>query len=413
MSAIFNSLKSLFDIEYGDLSPEDREEVRHQFHEECVRRLNAITALAFFGETIITVMDFLAGFYSKNPLNLLNLVGAACIVLSSLIVNARCNKLVKKDCTDHEGRVKLLRFYKIMLAIGVCMFIFTDIVVRHKTTGAYLVFLFVFQVIPFYDAAANIGVYSVFAVLIAVLYLAAVPNAKPGTLFSILSILFAFGFSTECMRSFSIKKTISSRLNQRMTERFSRLATQTILALSNAVEAKDLYTRGHSQRVAEYSRELARRMGYDEVQQHEVYCIGLLHDIGKLGINDAVINKRGALTDEEFAAIKQHPLIGHDILKTITEMPSISIGARWHHERPNGRGYPDGLSGDEIPEIARIIAVADAYDAMTSTRSYRALMPQDKVRSEIVKNIGTQFFPEVANLMLQMIDEDTEYRMHG
>lgn len=202
-------------------------------------------------------------------------------------------------------------------------------------------------------------------------------------------------------------------MNELMTERFSRLATQTIMALSNAVEAKDLYTQGHSKRVALYSKELAKRMGYSEEKLNEVYYIGLLHDIGKLGVGDDVINKKGRLTDSEFAEIKKHPEIGYDILKIITEIPDISIGAKYHHEKMNGFGYPDGLAGDEIPQIAQIIAVADAYDAMTSNRSYREVMPQDKVRSEIEKNSGTQFAPEIASLMLQMIDEDTEYAMHA
>ncbi len=202
-------------------------------------------------------------------------------------------------------------------------------------------------------------------------------------------------------------------MNELMTERFSRLATQTIMALSNAVEAKDQYTQGHSQRVATYSKELAKRMGYSEEKLNEIYYIGLLHDIGKLGVDDAVINKKGRLSDEEFAEIKKHPEIGYDILKIITEIPDISIGAKYHHEKMNGFGYPDGLNGDEIPRIAQIIAVADAYDAMTSNRSYREVMPQEKVRSEIEKNSGTQFAPDIAQIMLEMIDEDAEYSLHA
>lgn len=188
---------------------------------------------------------------------------------------------------------------------------------------------------------------------------------------------------------------------------------QVVSALASAIDAKDAYTNGHSARVAEYSRMIAKRLGYSESKQDDIYMMGLLHDIGKIGVPDEVINKTGRLTDEEFMLIKKHPEIGSNILKTIKERPELSIGARWHHERFAGGGYPDGIAGEEIPEEARIIAVADAYDAMTSSRSYRELMPQSKVRSEIEKGIGTQFDPKFAAVMLQMIDEDKDYTMCG
>jgi HD-GYP domain-containing protein (c-di-GMP phosphodiesterase class II) len=124
-----------------------------------------------------------------------------------------------------------------------------------------------------------------------------------------------------------------------------------------------------------------------------------------------VINKPSKLTDEEFELIKKHPVIGNSILGSIKERPKLATGARWHHERYGGGGYPDGIAGEQIPEEARIIAVADAYDAMTSRRSYRDMMPQDKVRSEIEKGMNTQFDPRFARIMLQMIDEDTDYSM--
>ncbi len=140
--------------------------------------------------------------------------------------------------------------------------------------------------------------------------------------------------------------------------------------------------------------------------------MGLLHDVGKIGVPDEIINKPGKLTDEEFEAIKSHPVTGERILKKVKEMPKLSVGARWHHEKYDGTGYPDGLKGEEILEEARIIAVADAYDAMTSNRSYRGLLPQSKVREEIERGKGTQFDPVFADIMIQMIDEDKDYLMH-
>ncbi len=194
-------------------------------------------------------------------------------------------------------------------------------------------------------------------------------------------------------------------------KKIKNLMSQIISTLANAIEVKDQYTRGHSVRVAQYSREIARRMGKNEEAADSIYYIALLHDIGKIGISDDIINKSGRLTDEEYNVIKQHPVLGADILKDITELPDAAVGARWHHEKFDGTGYPDGLRGNEIPEAARIIGVADAYDAMSSKRSYRDALPQQTIREEIIKDTGTQFDPAIAGIMLAMMDEDTKYDM--
>ncbi len=191
-----------------------------------------------------------------------------------------------------------------------------------------------------------------------------------------------------------------------------RLSIEVTTALSQTIDAKDKYTKGHSNRVAKYSRMLAQALGEDEKTQENIYYVALLHDIGKIGVPNAIINKPGKLTDEEYEIIKTHPVIGSDILKTISSMPEISIGARSHHERYDGKGYPDGLAGENIPWIARIIGVADAYDAMTSNRSYRQYLPQDVVKAEIEKCRGIQFDPRVADAMLKLIDADKKYTMH-
>ena len=197
----------------------------------------------------------------------------------------------------------------------------------------------------------------------------------------------------------------------RQQERLSRMSMQIVKALSGAIDAKDTYTNGHSTRVAEYSREIARRAGYTPEAAENIYMMGLLHDVGKIGIPDSIINKPARLTKNEFEEIMNHPVLGARILQNISEFPELVTGARWHHERFDGGGYPDGLKGTDIPEPARIIAVADAYDAMTSRRSYRSVLPQEVVRSEIEKGRGSQFDPDFAEIMLKMMDEDTEYRM--
>ena len=186
---------------------------------------------------------------------------------------------------------------------------------------------------------------------------------------------------------------------------------QTITALSQTVDAKDRYTNGHSRRVAEYSKMLAARMGKSEEEQEQIYYAGLLHDVGKIRIPDEIINKPGRLTQEEFNYIKLHPVTGYNILKGILDNPVLAVGAKFHHERYDGTGYPNGLIGESIPEVARIIGVADAYDAMTSNRSYRNAMTQQAVREQIEQGKGTQFDPEIADHMLALIDQDTEYVM--
>ena len=197
----------------------------------------------------------------------------------------------------------------------------------------------------------------------------------------------------------------------RQTSKIKELTREIMVSLSKAVDAKDHYTSGHSSRVALYSMEIAKRLGMSQQEQEDIFAMGLLHDIGKIGISEAIINKTSRLTDEEYMEIRKHPVIGHDILKSITQLPGLALGARWHHERFDGRGYPDGLKGEEIPLEARIIGVADAYDAMTSNRAYSNIRPQETVRAEIIRCRGTQFDPHIADVMVALIDDDHEYRM--
>ena len=225
------------------------------------------------------------------------------------------------------------------------------------------------------------------------------------TWFRLLLLLFIGGTITLIV----FIRLENARRNQ---EKIKKLSIEVTSALAQTIDAKDKYTNGHSNRVANYSRMLAKRLGEDEKTQESIYYSALLHDIGKIGIPNAIINKSGKLTHEEYETVKTHPAIGSEILKSISSMPEIAIGARNHHERYDGKGYPDGLVGEDIPWIARIIGVADAYDAMTSNRSYRNYLPQERVREEFRKYRGTQFDPRVTDVILQIIDEDKDYRMH-
>lgn len=183
------------------------------------------------------------------------------------------------------------------------------------------------------------------------------------------------------------------------------MLAQTAAALAEAIDAKDAYTSGHSQRVAEYAAEIAERYGKTKEECDEIYLIALLHDVGKIGVPNAIINKNGKLTDEEYEIIKTHPVRGKEILEKISTAPNLSIGAHYHHERYDGKGYPEGLKGEKIPEAARIIAVADTYDAMSSKRSYRDALPQAKIRHELIRGMGTQFDTRFASIMIEIMDE--------
>ena len=191
----------------------------------------------------------------------------------------------------------------------------------------------------------------------------------------------------------------------RKTAELEKMSLHMVQALAETIDAKDSYTSGHSGRVAEYAREISRRAGYTPREQEEIYMMALLHDIGKIGIPDSVINNPGELSEEEYKKIKTHSRVGARILRKIEEMPRLLEGARWHHEWYNGSGYPDGLTGDSIPEPARIIAVADAYDAMSHDRRYRACIAPEEIRRELETGKGIQFDPRFADIMLSMIDD--------
>ena len=184
-----------------------------------------------------------------------------------------------------------------------------------------------------------------------------------------------------------------------------QMGNETILAIAKTVDAKDLRTSRHSQRVSEYSAMIAKEYGFTDEQCENLRKAALLHDIGKIAIPDRVLNKPGRLDDDEYAIMKSHVIKGAEILKDFTLIDHVVEGARYHHERYDGRGYPDGLKGEEIPLYGRIIAVADAFDAMTANRVYRKQQDFDYVLDELKKNRGTQFDPQLLDIFLKLIDD--------
>jgi len=184
-------------------------------------------------------------------------------------------------------------------------------------------------------------------------------------------------------------------------------------SLTAAIDAKDEYTYGHSERVARVAVELGRELGLREAEQNDIYLAGLLHDIGKIGIRDDVLTKRGPLTDDELKHIQQHPVIGHRILVDLHAMAHLLPGVLNHHERYDGRGYPEGLKGDSIPLLARILAVADSFDAMNTSRPYRTAMPLERVEQILRQGAGIQWDPQVIDAYFRCRDRLVEICQRG
>lgn len=192
---------------------------------------------------------------------------------------------------------------------------------------------------------------------------------------------------------------------EKKTRQMEQLTLQSIATIANTIDAKDEYTKGHSERVAIYSTEIARALGWGENEIQQLRNTALLHDIGKIGVRDAVLKKADRVTDSEYEELKQHTIIGAEILKDITLIPDLDAGALYHHERYDGKGYPSGIKGKDIPLNARIIAVADAFDAMNTKRVYRAPLPKDVILSELRKNRGTQFDPEILDVFIDLYEK--------
>ncbi|MCH2134578.1 MAG: FHA domain-containing protein [Phycisphaerales bacterium] len=204
------------------------------------------------------------------------------------------------------------------------------------------------------------------------------------------------------LASVAISNLARSELERRFAEARSNMFEGTVRALASAIDAKDPYTRGHSDRVSWLSEALARTLGHDQQAIETARVCGQVHDVGKIGVPEAVLVKPDRLTDEEFDQVKQHPDIGHRILHDIPAMKGVLGGVKHHHERWDGKGYPDGLAGESIPELGRLVAVVDAFDAMRSARAYRDGRDSATVLEEIRKCAGTQFDPRMAEAFLKI-----------
>lgn len=221
-------------------------------------------------------------------------------------------------------------------------------------------------------------------------------------LFNLWEVVLGIFIVVELIMVITTIRTWQIRKKQK---EFENIVDQSFHIFANLIDAKDPYTFGHSHRVALYSKELAKRLGVSQEDRKRLFYIALLHDIGKIGIADAILNKKGPLTLEERQKIEKHVTIGGDILKGFTALEGIEEGARYHHERYDGTGYAAKLKGEEIPFFARIIAVADSFDAMSSERCYRSKLEVPVMIEELKTGCGTQFDPKIAGHMLDMIEE--------
>lgn len=203
-----------------------------------------------------------------------------------------------------------------------------------------------------------------------------------------------------------LKSVNQMRTITKMNENLEKSYMDSIEILRHTVEAKDPYTRGHSDRVSEYAVLLGKKLNLTNEDIEKLKIGGLFHDIGKIGIPDSILLKESKLTDEEYIKIKEHPVIGYNILENADMFKNILDIIKYHHERFDGNGYPERLAGTNIPYLARITSIVDSFDAMTSKRSYRDSLPMDVVKSEILENFGSQFDPEIGIAFLDILDND-------
>ncbi len=214
--------------------------------------------------------------------------------------------------------------------------------------------------------------------------------------------LVALGFWLIALAIFLITSAQIRKYNERH-ERDNEIINESIETFTGFIDAKDPYTNGHSKRVAVYTKRIAKVMGFEGEELDRIYYVALLHDCGKIGVPDNILGKPGRLTPEEFEVIKSHTTRGGEILEHFRSLDHVEDGARYHHERYDGKGYPEGKAGEEIPLIARMICVADSFDAMNTDRVYRKRLSKERIIAELEENKGLQFDPEIADIMLRFV----------
>lgn len=351
----------------------------------------AILVAAYFGEYLkgVRTLSYMLVFYL--------------VTVGPMLV---CLILYFRDKNSYYLRYQILAGYSIM---------YTFVLLTGSTT---LVFTYIFPMLSLIvlyhqpTLVLMVGLVSLMANLLydLKLYLNGVITVETSKDVEIqLALIFlCFGFLYSASRLYDDIHRKNAEYLWEIEEKnreIQRVMLDTTTTIVNIIDAKDEYTKGHSQRVSEYSAAIARELGYSEEEIANVRYVALMHDIGKIGIPDAILKKPDRLDAEEFATMKQHVTIGAGILHENHMINDLEIGARYHHEKFDGSGYAEGLKGENIPEIARIIGLADTYDAMTTNRVYRKRLTDQEVITELRENSGTQFDPKLVELFLRLLEE--------
>jgi hypothetical protein len=314
------------------------------------------------------------------------------------VVSSVCHSPDTNECVDHGTVARLADLFCDRAAVAPCVkndIRTTDPVARAAGVRQFLM-------VPICTGARSFGWF------VAINRSATGRNWPPSPLLQLGQD--EFGTWEASLLSAAATLLASHASNLDLIREKERLLTNMVRTMVSALDAKDAYTRGHSERVALFSKRIAEELGYDDNAAEKLYLSGLLHDVGKIGVSDAVLRKPDKLTPEEFAEIKRHPDEGWAILRDLEPMRYILPAVLHHHEQVNGTGYPDGLKGSEIPLDARIMAVADAYDAMTSDRAYRRGMPHEKAVEILRAGAGSQWDAKVIDTFLTVVDDITAIR---
>lgn len=352
---------------------------------------------------VLSLMAAYIGEYAKGQRTAGYVV---CFSLSAVVPAVICYLFYRRDKEDRRLRYMILGGFFVMYAFAL---------LTGRTVMIFSYILPMLSLIVLYHQPGLVLGMGVFSLAVNLLYDIRLLLAGEITLensrdleIQMVLLVLCFGFLYAASRVYDQ----IDRKNKEYVEalaakqkQLQRVTLQTITTVANTIDAKDEYTQGHSRRVSEYAALIAGLLGRDESYIQNIKYIALLHDIGKIGIPDAILNKPGPLTDSEYQLMRQHTEIGSNILKDNGMIAGLADGVRHHHERYDGTGYPDGLKGKEISEISRIIGLADAYDAMTSNRVYRKRLSDEEVIAEIRRCSGTQFDPEIAAVFVKALQD--------
>lgn len=292
--------------------------------------------------------------------------------------------------------------------------------------GVSALWIFLLPVLTMYIEGFFIGFFTCFIYFLVILFFSIFPRTRE-IIFENYSLIFLIRYysiyitdlflSTIAMAHFYIMQYDQNNYMTELAEavktehdKVSNVTMQTIFSTNRLVETKDRYTGEHSSRVSKFSCYIAQNLGWSQEKIEQLKNIALLHDIGKIGVNEEILNKPEKLTDEEYEQMKKHTTIGSEILKDLTLIPNIALGAKYHHERYDGKGYPEGLKGEEIPIEARIICVADSFDAMAFKRIYRPKCDLEYIKSELIKGKGTQFDPQLIDVFLEVCEQNNWFQ---